>query len=64
MLGDGGGIAREGEAVGDAFEDGRQVADRDALGEQQLQHALDAGDGDLAGDDVLDQLLPWSLVRP
>ena len=25
-------IAREGDRVGDAFQDGRQVADRDALG--------------------------------
>ena len=48
-------IARERHRVGDAFEDGRQVADRDALGEQQLQHALDAGDGDLRRHDVLDQ---------
>jgi hypothetical protein len=34
--------------LGDALEDGRQIAHRDALGEQQLQHALDAGHRDLA----------------
>jgi hypothetical protein len=38
------------------FENGRQVADRDALGQQQLQHALDARHGDLRRHDVLDQL--------
>ena len=56
MLDDDRRIAREGERVGDAFQDGREVADRDALGQQQLQHALHARHGDLAGDDVLDQL--------
>ena len=57
MLGDVARIAREADRLGDAFEDGRQVADRDALVEQLLQHALDAGDGDLARHQVLDQLL-------
>ena len=49
-------IARIGDGVGDAFEDGREVADRDALGQQQLQHPLNARDGDLRRHDVLDQL--------
>jgi len=47
VLDDVGRVARERHGVGDAFQDGREVADRDALGEQQLQHALDAGRGDL-----------------
>ena len=33
-----------------------EIADRHPLGEQNLQHALDAGDGDLRRHDVLDQL--------
>ena len=49
------GLRENGERLGDAFEDGGEVADRDALGEQELQHALDAGDRDLARHDVLDQ---------
>ena len=45
------------DSLGDAFQDGRQVADRDAFCEQSLQHALNAGDRDLRGDELLDQLL-------
>ncbi len=57
MLGDHLGRAAAAGDLGDAFEDGRQVADRDALVEQRLQDALDAGDGNLAGHNVLEQLL-------
>ena len=56
MLGEHRGIARCRQPVGDAFEDGRQIADRHPLGEQDLQHALDTGNGDLRRHDVLDQL--------
>src|SRR6185369_3344294 len=40
-------IAGKGERVRDAFQDRRQVADRDALGKEELEYALDARDGDL-----------------
>ena len=56
MLGD---VARvlQGRAdLGDALDDGAEVADRDALGEQELQHALDAGGRDAGRHDLLDQL--------
>ena len=37
------------QRLADRLEDQRQVADRDPLGQQALQHALDAGRGDPAG---------------
>ena len=43
--------------LGNPLEDGGQVADRDALGEQRLQYTQDARYRDLARDDVLDELL-------
>ncbi len=43
--------------LADAFQDRREVADRDALLQQGLQHALDGGGGDHGGDQVVDQLL-------
>jgi hypothetical protein len=43
MLDERAGIARDRQGLGDAFEDRAEVADRDALGQQQLQHALNAG---------------------
>ena len=49
------GAAHMGRDLGDRLEDQVQVADRDALGEQQLEHGLDAGIGDLGGRDLLDQ---------
>ncbi len=55
MLDDGRRVAREGEGVGNAFEDGREIAHRNTFGEQQLQHALDARHGDERRDDILDQ---------
>jgi hypothetical protein len=36
MLHNGCRVARERQRIGDAFQDGRQIADRDALGEQKL----------------------------
>ena len=42
--------------LGDALDDGAEIADRDALGEQELQHALDAGRRDLARHDLLDEI--------
>jgi hypothetical protein len=48
-------IASRRNPVGDAFKDGRQVADRHPLGEKDLQHALDPGDGDLCRHDVLEE---------
>ncbi len=56
VLRQGHGVAGERDRVGDAFQDGREVADRDAFGQQELQHALDARDGDLRRHDVLEQL--------
>ena len=41
----------------DAFQDGRQVADRDALGQQQLQHALHAAHRKLRRHQFRNQLL-------
>ena len=55
MLGQRHGVARRADAVGDAFQDGGEVADRDALGQQDLQHALDAGDCDQRRHQVLEQ---------
>ena len=41
-------------AVADRLEDRAQVADRDALAQQVLQHALHLADAELVGDDLLD----------
>ena len=52
-------VARVLERAGDfrdALDDGAEVADRDALGEQELQHALDAGRRDLRRHDLLDEV--------
>ena len=48
VLGDREQIGRGGGRLSDGFEDGREVADRDALAQEVLQDALDAGDGDLS----------------
>ncbi len=45
------------QGLGDRLEDARQVADRDALGQQALQHALDAGRGDPRRDQLAHELL-------
>ena len=47
--------------LGDRLEDQVEVADRDALGEQQLQHRLQAGIGDLRGQNLVDQALVFGL---
>ena len=47
--------------LGDRLEDEVQVADRDALGEQQLQHRLQARIGNLRRADVLDQPLVFRI---
>src|SRR5579885_1156414 len=57
MLGDDRDVAAEAAGLGDAFENGREIADRDALGEEVLQHALDAAQRNLRRDEVGDQLL-------
>ena len=44
MLGDRAEIARDGGGFRDAFQNGRQIADRYALGQQILQHALQAAE--------------------
>ena len=53
-----GNVARvlEGAAdLGDALDDGAEIADRDALVQEQLQHALDAGGRDVGRHDLLDE---------
>ena len=44
MLGDVERVLGVADRLGDAFQDGRQVADRNAFLQQGLQHALHAGD--------------------
>jgi hypothetical protein len=56
MLGQHCRIACRRQSVGDAFEDGREIADRHPLGKENLQHALNAGDRDLRRHDVLHQV--------
>ena len=41
------------DAVADRLENGAEVADRDALAQQQLQRALDLADRELVGDDLV-----------
>ena len=47
--------------LGDRLEDQMQVADRDALGKQQLQHRLQAGIGDVRRADLVGQLLVFRV---
>ena len=61
MLGDLLGAAHMRRDLGDRLEDEVQIADRDALGEQQLQHRLQARIGDLRRADVLDQALVFGI---
>ena len=56
MFGNADRVARERQRVGDALEDGGEIADRDALVQEKLQHPLDARHRDLRRHDVLDQL--------
>src|SRR3546814_21195482 len=49
VLGDGGHVAGIGAGFGDAFEDGREVAPRDAIGQQVLQTTLESANGDWGG---------------
>ena len=55
VFGQSGRVARRAGAFGDAFEDGGQIADRDALAEQDLQHALNARGGDERRHQILEQ---------
>ena len=57
MFGDLLGAARMRRNFGDGLEDEMQIADRDPLGEQQLQHRLQPGIGDLRGTHIVDQAL-------
>ncbi len=57
MLGDRRGVLGEAASLRHAFEDGRQVADRDALGQQVLEHALKAAHRDVRGHQIRHQLL-------
>ena len=57
MLDDQHGALRHAQRLADRLQDQRQVADRDPLGQQALQHALDAGRGDPAGHQLAEQLL-------
>ena len=61
MLGDLLGAAHMRRDLGDRLEDEMQVADRDALGQQQLQHRLQAGIGDLRRADLVDQALVFRV---
>ena len=53
-LGEQGRLAGEHGAVADRLEDRAEVADRDALAQQVLQHALHLADAELVRDDVVD----------
>lgn len=57
MLADRGDVLRVRRHFRDTFEDRRQVADRHTLGKERLQHALNGGDRDLAGHEIIDQFL-------
>ena len=48
--------------LGDRLDDQMQVADRDALGEQQLQHRLQAGIGDVRGADLVGELAVFGIL--
>ncbi len=61
VLGDLLGPAQVGQHLGDGFQDQVQVADRHALGEQQLQHGLQARIRDLARAHVVDQPLVFGV---
>ena len=54
VLGEDGRVVRRAGPVADRLEDRAQVADRDALAQQVLQHALHLADAELVGDDLLD----------
>jgi hypothetical protein len=49
-------VAGGGKAVGDAFQNGGEVADRNTFRQEDLQHALNARNGDQRRHDILDQL--------
>ena len=61
VLGDLLGAAHMRRDLGDRLEDEMQIADRDALGQQQLQDRLQARIGDLRRADVLDQALVFGI---
>ena len=61
MFGDLLGPAHMGRDLSNGFEDEMQVADGDALGEQQFQHGLQAGVGDLRRNNLVDQALVFGL---
>ena len=47
--------------LGDRLENQMEVADRHALGEQQLEDRLQPGIGDLGGADLVDQALVFGV---
>ena len=55
MLGDLLGPARMRRDLGDGLENEMQIADGDALGEQQLEHRLQARHGHVRRHDVVDE---------
>ena len=57
VLGDEHQVVHGGRGLGDGFDDGAEIADRDALFEQVLQHALHAGPRDMRGRDIVEQRL-------
>ena len=62
MLDDLLGAAHMRRDLGDRLDDQVQVADRDALGEQQLQHRLQAGIGDVRGADLVGELAVFRVL--
>ncbi len=55
------GIAREPGLVADGLDDRAEVADRDALAEQRLEHTLDLAERQDVGDDLVDDRLVGGL---
>ena len=47
-------VAREARLVADGLDDRAEVADRDALAQQRLQHALELAERQQVGHDLLD----------
>ena len=57
VFGDHGDVAALAAGFGNAFEDGRQVADGNPFRQQVLQHPLDAAQRNLVGNHIPDQFL-------
>ena len=54
-------VAGQPRLVADRFDDRAEVADRDALGQQRLQHPLDLAEREHVGHDLVDDRLVGAL---